>query len=31
MLLGCAAFARRRILAFRGTAAAWRGQSIRLH
>jgi membrane protein DedA with SNARE-associated domain len=31
VVLGCAAFARRRILAFRGTAVSWRGQSIRLH
>ena len=30
VVLGGAAFARRRILAFRGTAAAWRGQSIRV-
>lgn len=31
VVLGCAAFARRRILAFRGTAVSWRGQSIGLH
>jgi membrane protein DedA with SNARE-associated domain len=31
VVLGCAAFARRRILAFRGTAVSWRGESIRPH
>jgi membrane protein DedA with SNARE-associated domain len=31
VVLGGTAFARRRILVFRGTAVAWRGRSIRLH